>query len=218
MNKLSFYLLTLLTLILTACGASNGLQPVSTATDGTLSIETQLILGTLKLDGTEQTVTSDQANELLVMWQVYQELNSSNTAAQAEIDGLVEQIQETMTASQMQAITEMNLTQSDILAAIQAQSITASNSGQISSFSGVSFTPPDGSMADGGAPPDGGMGGDAPPDGGMGDMVGMAGAGPGTSIGQSQDTGASPDSGSSAGVPTILIDALIQYLEQMASF
>jgi multidrug efflux pump subunit AcrB len=115
----------------------------------------------------------------------------------------------------MQAITTMNLTQQDVFAAIQAQNITASNGGGgQSSNSGVSFSPPDGSMA--GGPPDAGMGGGAPPDGGMGDMAGMGSAGTGTSTVQSQDTGASSGSGSSAGVPTILTDALIQYLEQIA--
>jgi hypothetical protein len=215
MNKPPLYVLTLLILILTACNASNGPQLASASSNNTLPIETQLVVGTLQLDGTEQAVTSEQAKELLPMWQVYQDISGSSTAAQAEVDGLIEQIQETMNAGQMQAITTMNLTQQDVFAAIQAQNITASSGGGQSSNSGVSFSPPDGGMA--GGPPEAGMGGGAPPDGGMGDMAGMDSAGTGTSTVQSQDTGASPGSGSSAGVPTILTDALIQYLEQIAS-
>ena len=98
MNKQPIYVLTLLILILTACNASNGPQLASASSNN-------------KLDGTEQAVTSKQAQELLPMWQVYQDISNSSTAAQSEVDGLVEQIQETMSAGQMQAITVMNLTQ-----------------------------------------------------------------------------------------------------------
>jgi len=213
-------ILLIFALTLTACGTSNANQISSKQASDDLPVAAQLVIGTLQLEGTEQAVTSAQAKELLPMWQVYQDISSSSTAAQAEVDGLIEQIQETMNAGQMQAITAMNLTQQDVFAAIQAQNITASSGGggQSSNSGGVSFGPPDGGggMA-GGAPPDAGMGGGAPPDGGMGDMAGMGGTGPGTSTVQSQDPGASPGSGSSAGVPTVLIDTLIQYLEQIVS-
>jgi hypothetical protein len=97
------------------------------------------VVGTLQLEGTEQAVTSEQAQELLPMWQVYQDISNSSTAAQSEIDGLVEQIQETMSAGQMQAITVMNLTQQDVSATIQAQNITARSGGGQSSNSGRHF-------------------------------------------------------------------------------
>jgi hypothetical protein len=216
MYKISRTILAIFVFFLTACGSSSGLQPGSTASEDTLSTETQLILGTLKLGGTEQAVTTDQAKELLVMWQVYQELNSSGTAAQAEIDGLLEQIQETMTAEQVTAISAMNLTQKDVFALVQeheagmGQSQRSSNN---TSQSNGGFTPPDGSMAGISSSPDGGMAG-APPVGDLGDM---GGAGPSTSTGQSQTTGAGPGVETSAGVPTALVDTLIQYLEQVAS-
>ena len=219
MNKPSLFVLTLLILLfllLTACGGSSQLQPAS-ASSNILSIETQLILGTPKLEETDQALTSEQAKELLPMWQVYQDISNSSTAAQEEVDGLIEQIQETLSTGQMQAITEMNLTQQDVFTALQAQNISASSGGgQSSSFSGVSFGPPDGGMP-GGGPPDAGMGGGALPDGGMGEMAGMDNAGPSTSADQSQETEASPGLGRSANVPPVLIDALIQYLEQIAS-
>jgi hypothetical protein len=139
MNKPPIYVLTLLILILTACNASNGPQLASASSNNTLPIETQLVVGTLQLDGTEQAVTSKQAQELLPMWQVYQDISNSSTAAQSEVDGLVEQIQETMSAGQMQAITVMNLTQQDVSAAIQAQNITARSGGGQSSNSGRHF-------------------------------------------------------------------------------
>lgn len=204
-------LLTVLTLLLTACGNS---QAGSMQTDDELPVATQLVLGTLQLEDTEQAVTSEQAKELLPMWQVYKSLISSGTAAQEEIDGLVEQIQETLTVEQMTAITAMNLAQQDVFAAIQAQNITASSGGGggQSSSAGISFGPPDGGMPSGG-PPEAGIGADAPSDGGMGDM---GGAGPSPSTEQSQNVGTSAGAGRSAGVPTTLVEALIQLLEQRA--
>jgi hypothetical protein len=209
--------LSILALILAACGTSNTAQTGSNQASDVLPVASQLVLGTLQLEGTEQAVTSEQAKELLPMWQVYQDISNSSTAVQEEVDGLIEQIQETLSTGQMQAITEMNLTQQDVFTVPQAQNISASSGdGQSSSSSGVSFGPPDGGMP-GGGPPDAGMGGGALPDGGMGEMAGMDNAGPSTSADQSQETEASPGLGRSANVPPVLIDALIQYLEQIAS-
>jgi len=210
-------ILSILALILAACGTSNTAQTGSRGASDTLPVASQLVLGTLQLEGTEQSVTSEQAKELLPMWQVYQDISNSSTAAQEEVDGLIEQIQETMSTGQLQAITGMNLTQQDVFAAIQAQNIsTSSGSSQSSNYSGVSFGSPDGGMP-GGGPPDAGMVGGAASDGGMGDMTGMGGAGPSTSTGQSQETETGSGLGRSAGIPNILIDALIQYLEQTAN-
>ena len=212
--KKTIILLTVFTLLLAACDST---QVISTQTSVGLPSATQLILGTIQLEGTEQTVTSEQARELLPMWQVYQDISNSSTAAQEEVDSLIEQIQETMSTGQLQAITGMNLTQQDVFAAIQAQNIsTSSGSSQSSNYSGVSFGSPDGGMP-GGGPPDAGMVGGAASDGGMGDMTGMGGAGPSTSTGQSQETETGSGLGRSAGIPNILIDALIQYLEQTAN-
>jgi len=198
---------------LTACGIT---QTDSPQAKDSLPVATQLALGTLKLDGTEQAVTSEQANELLVMWQVYQELTSSYTAAQEEIDDLVDQIGETMTAEQKESISAMNLNQQDIFAIMQEQGVgmvqVRQNNGNGSSTqSGGGFVPPDGGMA--GGPPDAGMASGAPPDGGM---TGLDDAEPGVSTGQSQAPAAGPGLGGSAGVPTVLVEALIQLLEQRA--
>jgi len=150
----------------------------------------------------------------LPMWQVYQDLRSSDTAAQEEIDGLVEQIQETMTAEQLKSITATNLTQQDVFTLMQTQGIgmgqaRQSNSSNSSTQSGGGFTPPGGGIAVS-APPDGGgeMAGGVLPDGGLGSE------GPNTSTDQSQGTGTGSGAGGSAGVPIALVDALIQVLQQ----
>ena len=189
---------TLIALLLTACSAASTGTPIS-STENSLPIETQLAVGTLQLAGTEQDISTEQAEELLVYWQVYKELSQRDTAAQAEIDGLVAQIEETMTDAQMQAITDMGITQQDVFAAMQSASSVVSNA---SSDSTVSI-PSGGSGMPAGGPPDGGGGG-MPSD--------MSGAAPaGTSSSQS-----ATDTGSAVitGVPTTLVQAIIDTLQQ----
>lgn len=171
MKKLLLATLTTLTLILTACDASSNTPQAGPANqDQTLPPATQLIVGTFKLDGTAQAVTAEQAKELLPLWQVYQDLSTSDTAAQEEKDGLVEQIQETMTAEQTQAITDMNLTQRDIFTLMQEKGLgggsgqrnnsnggTSTGNGNNFPGAGGGFTPPDGGMPGGGFPSDGGF-------------------------------------------------------------
>ncbi len=207
MKKILFAILTILTVTMTACSTSS----IGTPT-GSISINltsaTQLAVGTLKLAGTEQAVTAEQAKDLVVYWETYKQLAQSDTAAQEEIDGLVTQIQERMTDEQMKAIDGMNITQQDVFASMQGVNVTVSNtrnstgsapSGSSASGGGM---PAGGPPADGGAPLDGGMGGD------------MSGAAPASGTVQSQSAQASTSAGASTGVPTALIEAVIQSLQQ----
>ena len=120
--KKTITILALLAFTLTACGAASPASPVDRV-PAALSPISQLVVGTLKLDGTDQAVTKEQAADLLPMWQVYKELMSSDTAAPAEMDGLTTQIRETMTADQMKAIDAMKLTQGDIFAFMKEQGV-----------------------------------------------------------------------------------------------
>jgi hypothetical protein len=203
MKKLLVSALIVLAVLLTACRSSSAVTPTSSSSDG-LPIETQLAVGTLKLERSEQGITVEQAGELLVYWQVYKEISQSGTAAQAEIDGLIAQIEETMTAEQLQSITDMAITQQDVFASMQGVTV-ASDSGE------STINVPSGSAGAGmpaGGPPAGGGG--APLDGGgiPADMGGMAAA---SGMDQSQSTGAGAGR---AGVPSALVEAVIQSLQQ----
>lgn len=201
--------LTLITLILTACGAASTTPQTGPVTqDRTLPVATQLIIGTFKLDDTDQAVTPEQAAKLLPLWQVYQSLGTSDTAAQAELDALVEQIQETMTTEQMQAITDMNLTQQDVMAVMQEQGLgitqrsnTGNSDGSTSPQGGGGFGPPDG-FVPGGAPPGEG--------GGFGGQV--------QNLSQDQiaTAQAARQERSETIVPNILINVLIEFLQAKA--
>lgn len=74
------------------------------------SIRNQLAFGTLKLEGTPNAVTPEQAKTLLPLWQALLNLTGNDTVAEAEISALQNQISETMSAEQMQAIASMQIT------------------------------------------------------------------------------------------------------------
>ena len=82
--------------------------------DNALSPMGQLALGTLKLEDGELAVNEDQAAELLPLWQALQSLSNSQTTAQAELDAVLKQIQGTMSAEQVAAIAEMQLTEDSL--------------------------------------------------------------------------------------------------------
>lgn len=199
MNNKFLLTLMIVTLIVTAC-ASNLLTPASDSNSSTLlPMQTQLIIGTLKLEGTANAVTSAQAAELLPMWYVLQDLNSSEAAAQAEIDGLVSQIKETMTKDQIQAISDMMLGTQDLMTALQENGGTLPSSSQAGSASSVIG-------GNTGGPPD--MGGDIP-----GGPSGMPGVMSSTGISSpSSDTRSMPIMDNST--PSALFDAVIVLLQK----
>ena len=206
MKKILTILLTILAMTLTACGASATETATSTSAPAaaTLPASTTLLLGTLKLNGTAQDVTAEQAAQLLPLWQVYSGLISSDTAAQAEVDALLDQIKAAMTDEQLKAINAMQLTQQDVFAVMQEQGLSMSRP-NASSDSGSSGSQNNANMG----PPDGGGGGmpmGAPPDGGGGEMP-MVDA-----MGSNSDT--STNSSPSAMDPSLmLIQALIESLQ-----
>ena len=81
----------------------------------------ELAVGTLKLDGTSDAITKEQAAALLPLWEVYKEIGTSDTAAQQEIDALTAQIQAAMTEAQLQSISAMKLTQEDVMELVRQQ-------------------------------------------------------------------------------------------------
>jgi hypothetical protein len=133
----------ILAVVLVACGAKA--SAATTTTSGTtggsggvtangtpaprnltqpLPLAESLLIGTIKLQGTGNAVDAKTAAALVPLWQAYAQLTSSNTAAQAEIDAIVTQIQDTMTPQRIQAITDMKLTRQDLFAAESSLGLT----------------------------------------------------------------------------------------------
>jgi hypothetical protein len=205
MKKITLIFITILALALTACGAT---APQTTPAQTGLDTESKLIIGTLKLEGTQQAVSVEQAQELLVLWQVYQEISQSDTSAPEEVSALLNQIDGSMTAEQTQAINAMNLSQRDVMTVMQEKGLMANmpqrSASTDSSSGGDGFAPPDGggmAMGAGGPPSGGGM-----PMGG-----GMPGGGSSSSSSSNTDTQTTRKSSAS-----LLIDALIEYLQGIA--
>jgi hypothetical protein len=188
MNKKIFWTL-LLTLTLSACSINIGTfgsAATGAPSAAELPAQTKLILGTINLEETENAVTVEQARELLPMFYVLQDLNESDTAAQEEINGLVSQIQETLTSAQVQAIDAMSLSRRDIFAIIQGGSGGTGTSGT------TATTDRDG------------MGG--PPE--------MGGGIPGGVTSTTSTGTASTRPAMNTGTPTALFDAIIKILEK----
>ena len=75
--------------------------------EGALAPTMQLPLGILSLEETENAVTAEQAGKLLPLWQG---LQSDDIQNGAERNAILKQIEATMTADQMTAIADMQLT------------------------------------------------------------------------------------------------------------
>ena len=125
MIKISLILLGLLTL-LAACGGAPTPAPLAPVAeppaalseeyDDALSIRNQLAYGTLRLEGTGEAITADQAAKLLPLWQALQALDASTTTATEETAAVQAQVLSAMTPAQVSAIAAMRLTN----AALQA--------------------------------------------------------------------------------------------------
>ena len=177
-----------------------------------------LLIGTLKLQGTGNAVTATQAAALVPLWQAYAQLTSSNTAAQAEIDAVVTQIQTTLTPAQVQAITAMQLTRRDMFTEMSSLGLT---NGGANGTPGFRFTPRPGGGGGGGG--GGGFfagggdgGGGFPGGGGGGGGGGVPGAGGTTTRPTPNATQQALRAQYANRIPTPLIDALVSYLQKTA--
>jgi hypothetical protein len=189
MSKKIRYLLIALPLVLLAAACASLKLPGSTtssSTNGNMpaqTLEDKLAVGTLKLEGTSNAITADQAKTLLPLWKAAKSLSSSSTASTDEITALYKQIEEAMTADQVKAIQDLSLTPNDTQALMQQYGIQGGPGGSpqgtpdaTRAASRSSGSQSGGAQAGGaqgggpgggaGGPPAGGdFGGGAPPDG-----------------------------------------------------
>ncbi len=209
----------ILLLALVACGNTSASDAAATASTS-LGQEEELLLGTFKLEDTDLAVSADQAAELLLLWETLKSLLTSGTAATAEIDAVVSQIESTMSQEQINAISAMDLTQQDLASALADNGISAVSSSS-SDTSGVSSTQgmasgssPDGNMT--GGNPSGG--GNPPADMTGGDSSGMVS---GQQFDQAQASTGQTSSNSATNASdrslSALIEAVVALLQQKVS-
>ena len=199
-----------LVLALNACGSSQSSTAAATPST-TLSLEGQLLVGTLKLESTSLAVSADQAGKLLPLWETLQSLASSGTAASQEVDAVVSQIESTMSTQQISSITAMDVTQQDLAVAIADTGTSKTNSSSANSTSTNSTQ----IQAGAGAPAAGDPGGGNPTANMGGSLAASTDA---ESAGQSQagspQTVTSQSTATSSQVPAVLIQALVELLQK----
>ncbi|MFO7625409.1 MAG: hypothetical protein R6V73_13770 [Anaerolineales bacterium] len=93
-----------------------------------LSLRSQLIVGTFRLEGTPLATTPEQAGEFLPLWQLLRTLSGTDSSNQMETEAVMIQIQETMNTEQLLAIQEMRLTDADNQALLESLGISAQGS------------------------------------------------------------------------------------------
>ncbi|MEM5775171.1 MAG: hypothetical protein AAGU05_09245, partial [Anaerolineaceae bacterium] len=175
MKKSFFLWLAAGTLLLAGCANSTAKAEqtaVSAGLESQWDEATSLMTGTLLLQTTGAPLEQEQASSLLLRWNAYNSVMTSSTSAQAEIDGLIEQIKGVFTPEQMKAIEAMKLTEENYAEKLTeagvnlgGPAIRESDSGQTS---GMPQMPADGEMPFGGEMPSGVQmpsGGQMPSDG-----------------------------------------------------
>jgi len=135
-KRMTLGLLLALMVALSACSSGNETVPAEGTAmtlneeyPNAVSVSSQIAIGTLTLEDTPQVVTKEQAQELLPLWQMLQALQQSGTAAQVEIDAVVNQIQTAMTPDQLAAIKDMRLTAESMQEILQEQRASRQESG-----------------------------------------------------------------------------------------
>ncbi len=133
--------------------------------DAALPVQAQLAIGTLQLENGDNAVDETLAAELLPLWQAVQSLANSETAADAEVTAVLNQIQDTMTPEQVAAIVAMQLTDESFQAMLADGTISmrgafGGNQSADDSSSRVVFRAagPGGELPGGGGVPGGGPG------------------------------------------------------------
>ena len=174
-------------------------QALDASYPGALNAASQLMLGTLRLEGAENAVTPEQAKTLLLLWQA---LSGRVLQSDAERNAVLAYIEAQMTPAQLQAIAAMRLTQNNLLARM-------SEGGQEAGF-GVGRT---------GAGQPGGAG--APPAAGGGTMppamsTRQAQFGRGTPQARGTSRGTTGGVGAGSGQDAVLLNSLIRLLTQRA--
>ena len=223
MKNFALTLIIVFALALTACsgGASNAQQSnpdqITITTPSEMPLASKLVIGSFKLEGTDNAITVEQAAELIPLWQVYQQLSTSDTAAQEEVTSLAEQIQETMTADQMAAIDAMNLTPQDIFRTMQELGIQfggnrQQSQGGNSQQGGNNFGPPGGGEF---VRPDGGVPGSGGGPGGFNNGQNLSPEQIATAQARREANGGGGNFGFNS-TPAPLIEALVKLLQEKA--
>jgi hypothetical protein len=156
-------ILLVLIFILSACSALPALTGTSTAdasANTTSSIVNKLGIGLLKLEETGYAVSASQAKDLLPLWKAVRAMGADRNASQVEVEALYAQIQESLSADQIQYITALDLTSSEISSLAQKYTVQTSQDYPASQSAATQPTRTASNSSSTGGGPGGGPGGD----------------------------------------------------------
>ena len=122
-------LILILVLFVSAC-SSTGSQEAARVelsadyAEDALSVEMQLVVGSLILDESDQPINAELASNLVPYWKMYLSLAESDTAAPEEMDAVISEIQGMMTQDQVGYIAGLQLTQDSMMTLLDDSGIT----------------------------------------------------------------------------------------------
>lgn len=208
MKRISYlFMLVLFILAVIGTACSQASSNTSGSSAQSLSQASQLLVGTIKLEGTKNAVDAQEAAALLPLWQAYRQLTTSSTTAQAEMTAVVYQIQSTMSLDQIQAIKSMNLNRQDLSNAISSLGVIDSGASISSSVSSANTT--SGGMINAAGDPQGaGAGPQVAGDSVSGGILGIGANLSSATATSTQQATAVSTNGISASLVTALIDLL----------
>jgi hypothetical protein len=129
-EKLKAGFLLLIILLVSACSVEGGSESqVKLSTnyaEDALSVELQLILGSLLLEDTNLAIDPEMASSLVPYWKMYLSLSESDSAAEAELQAMLMDIQGVMTEGQIGYISGLQLTQESMMTTIDELGIIES--------------------------------------------------------------------------------------------
>ncbi len=211
MKKLLILTLLTFVLILAACGGSASEESAPQTDDSnrefSMPTEMALMVGTVKLDETDYAINAEQAAELLPLWKALRSLSESETAASAEIEIVISQIEDSMTSEQMDAITAMELTMED-MATVQEALGVEGGFGNMSPEMRATMQ----AARESGEFPAGGPGGGDIPVGGSGGGQGFGG-GEVDPVARETAMAERGSSGNGFSINAAFLDAIIEFLE-----
>jgi len=174
-----------------------------------ISQELQLAMGTFILEETDYPIDAEQAAALLPLWKAARSLSQSETAATQEIEAVMRQIEDAMTAEQLDAIQAMGLTFEDMSVLFEELGVETGFAGRFRDMTPEMRA----TMEASGEASGGGFGGGG----------GIPGAGGGGGSGElspeARQTAIAERGGSrgaTLGLNPALLDAIIEFLENKA--
>ncbi|EKD88960.1 MAG: hypothetical protein ACD_34C00253G0005 [uncultured bacterium] len=123
-NRKHLLIVLVIGIFLSGCSStssSSSIEPTSLASaylsvdyaDAT-NIRSQLAYGTIKLANTANSITFEQAQSLIPLWQGIIALSGDTTTASEELTAIQDQITTTLTTDQLKSIAEMKITNAQL--------------------------------------------------------------------------------------------------------